>query len=103
MLGGSSCATYVALGGWREPSLVPNAPNFGDVSNGYGRPDSWFESGSLRQELRFSDHSAFLVSDISFLADIWALFRSARRAALCTETNLGVIGLGGGLWSPFPF
>jgi hypothetical protein len=47
--------------------------------------------------IKISDRSAFLVSDISFLADISALSRSARRAALCTETNLGVIGLGVGL------
>jgi hypothetical protein len=57
----------------------------------------------LRHELRFSDRSAFVVSDISFLADAPALFRSARRAVLCTETNLEVIGLRVGPESRFPF
>jgi hypothetical protein len=56
---------------------------------------------SLRHESRFSNRSTFLVSDISFLTDISALFRSARRAALCTETNLAVIGLGVGSGSRF--
>jgi len=34
-----------------EPSLVPKVLNFRDFSNGYGDPDSWFESRSLRHEL----------------------------------------------------
>jgi hypothetical protein len=37
------------------------------------------------------------------LADTSGLFRSARRAALCTETNLAVIGLGLGLGLIFGF
>jgi hypothetical protein len=32
-------------------SLVPNLLNFLEVSNGYGEPDSWFESRSPRHEL----------------------------------------------------
>jgi hypothetical protein len=35
----------------RQPSLVPNVLNFRDFSNGYGGPDSRFESCSLRHEL----------------------------------------------------
>jgi hypothetical protein len=54
----------------REPSLVPRARNFDDFSNGYGRPDSWFESHFLRQELSFSYRCAFLLSGLALLADI---------------------------------
>jgi hypothetical protein len=39
----------------------------------------------------------FFVSDIPFSSDARALFRSAHEAAVCTETKLGVIGLGVGL------
>jgi superfamily II DNA or RNA helicase len=35
----------------REPSLVPSTLKLLDFSNGYGDPDSWFESRSLRHEL----------------------------------------------------
>jgi hypothetical protein len=35
----------------RQRSLVRNLLNSFEFSNGYGPPDSWFESGSLRHEL----------------------------------------------------
>jgi hypothetical protein len=35
----------------RQRSLVRNLQNSFKFSNGYGPPDSWFESGSLRHDL----------------------------------------------------
>ncbi len=35
----------------RQRSLVRKLRNSFEFSNGYGQPDSWFESGSLRHEL----------------------------------------------------
>jgi hypothetical protein len=36
----------------RQRSLVRNLQHSFKFSNGYGPPDSWFESGSLRHDLR---------------------------------------------------
>jgi hypothetical protein len=40
-----------SLSGDHRPSLVPNTLKLLDFPNGYGDPDSWFESHSLRHEL----------------------------------------------------
>ena len=70
----------------RRGPLVPNQLNSLEFSNGYGGPDSWFESSSLGHELSNWFISYFYAGWVRILTRIPGLCDVLTISTVCTET-----------------